>query len=84
MLRKASWGVDPKCEAIGQVTIRYAEGTRDDLGFLPSHKEDKFEFRHRWLKYNVSRQNLYQALKLAGVDIAKIPEAGHKRSLTRN
>jgi hypothetical protein len=77
-LRKATWGLDPKCEAIGQVRIQYAEGGRDDLGFLPSHGDDKFEFRHRWLKYNVPREKLYQTLKAAGVEVTKIPEAGHK------
>jgi len=78
MLRQATWGLDEKCEAIGRVTIHYAEGTKDELGFLPSHGEDRFEFRHRWLKYNVARQKLYQVLGSAGVDVTRIPETGHK------
>jgi hypothetical protein len=75
MLCKATWGTDHKCEAIGTVTIRYAEGTKDELGFLPSHGEDKFEFRHQWLKYNVPREKFYGVLKLAGVETSKIPES---------
>jgi hypothetical protein len=78
MLRKATWGVDPKCEAAGRVTIRYLEGTTDELGFLPSHGKDEFEFRHKWLKYHVPREKLYQVLKAGGVDTAKIPQKGHK------
>jgi hypothetical protein len=78
MLRKGTWGLDPKCEAIGRLTIQYVGGTKDELGFLPSHADDKFEFRHRWLKYNVAREKFYQTLTTAGIEVAKIPEKGHQ------
>jgi hypothetical protein len=56
-----------------RVTIRYAEGSKDELGFLPTHGKDEFEFRHRWLKYNVPRKKLYEMLELTGIEASKIP-----------
>jgi hypothetical protein len=73
VLREATWGVDHTCAALGTLTVRYANGAKDELGFLPSHGEAKFEFRHGWLKYNVPRERLYQTLEAAGVDTAAIP-----------
>jgi hypothetical protein len=72
-LRKARWGIDHKCAAVGTITIEYSNGKKDELGFLPSHGEDEFEFRHRWLKYNLASEKIYQVLKAAGVETEKIP-----------
>lgn len=74
-LRKARWGIDHKCAPVGTITLQYSNGKKDELGFLPSHGEDEFEFRHGWLKYNLAREKMYEVLKAAGVDTEKMPES---------
>jgi|ERR1041384_251196 hypothetical protein len=77
LLRSAGRQEDHKCDDIGSFTIRYANGKTDALQFLPGHDPTGYEFRFGEKLYRLPRERLYQVLRDAGVDTAKIPVSEH-------
>jgi hypothetical protein len=68
---------DHTCAPVGTINIRFANGKTNEVHLLPAHDSDDAEFRVGVLKYKVLREKFYAALSAAGVDISKIPTAGH-------
>ena len=68
---------DHTCAPVGTLNIRFANGKTNEVHLLATHKSDDAEFRVGVLKYKVLREKLYAAFAAAGVDISKIPTAGH-------
>ena len=68
---------DHSCAPVGTLNIRFANGKTNEVHLLPTHKSDDAEFRVGVLKYKVVREKFYTALAAAGVDVSKIPTAGH-------
>ena len=68
---------DHTCAPVGTLNIKFANGKTNEVHLLPTHKSDDAEFRVGVLKYKVLQDKLYAALAAAGVDISKIPAAGH-------
>lgn len=68
---------DHTCAPVGTLNIKFANGKTNELHLLPTHQSDHAEFRAGVLKYKVARETLYSALTAAGIDVSKIPAAGH-------
>ena len=68
---------DHTCAPIGTINIKFANGKTNEVHLLATHKSDDAEFRVGVLKYKVLREKLYAAFAAAGVDVSKIPPAGH-------
>jgi len=77
LLQSAQSRSDHKCAAVGSMTIRYPDGAKDELELLPGHDVTRYEFRFGHSLYAIPRNRLYQVLRGAGVDTAKIPETEH-------
>ena len=68
---------DHTCAPVGTLNIKFANGKTNEVHLLATHKSDDAEFRVGVLKYKVLREKFYTALATAGVDVSKIPTAGH-------
>lgn len=77
LLRSARLRKDHKCAAIGSFTVRYPNGKTDTLAVLPGHDLTGYEIRFDGWLYRLPRERLFQALRDAGVDTAKMPESEH-------
>jgi ferredoxin len=77
LLRSARDHADHKCADIGSFHIHYTNGRTDTLAMLPGHDPTGYEFRFGGRAYRVPRDQLYQALREAGVDATKMPQSEH-------
>lgn len=68
---------DHTCAPVGTLNIKFADDKTNEVHLLPTHRSDHAEFRVGVLKYKVAREKLYPALTAAGIDVSKIPAAGH-------
>ncbi|MGH8528124.1 MAG: hypothetical protein ACREXY_29050, partial [Gammaproteobacteria bacterium] len=68
---------DHTCAPVGTLNIKFANGKSNEVHLLPTHRSEDAEFRVGVLKYKVAREKLYPALTAAGIDVSKIPAAGH-------
>ena len=68
---------DHTCAPVGTLSIKFANGKTNEVHLLPTHNSDSAEFRVGVLKYKVLREKFYAPLAAAGVDVSKIPMAGH-------
>lgn len=76
-LRSARVGLDHKCEALGVLTMQYADGRSDTLDVLPGHDLAKYEFRFGGRMYRMPREPFFEVLRSAGIDSARMPESEH-------
>ncbi len=76
-LSSAHRGSDHKCESIGSFEIHYADGKSDVLSFLPGHDPNAYEFRFDGELYLLPREDFFQTLWDAGVNLSKMPESEH-------
>ena len=75
VLRQGTRQDDHKCAEIGAAAIAFANGQTVTVDILPGHKVENYEFRYQRHNYWVPRNDLFSALRNAGVDIAAIPKA---------
>ncbi len=68
---------DHTCAPVGTLNIKFANGKTNEVQLLPTHQSEGAKFRLGVLKYKVLREKLYTAFTAAGVDVSKIPPAGH-------
>ena len=77
VLNEGRLGRDHTCAPVGTLNINFANGKTNEVQLLPTHNSDSAEFRVGVLKYKVLREKFYATLTAAGVDVSKIPMAGH-------
>jgi hypothetical protein len=72
-LKKARWTGPHRCKSRGTLTIRYQNGEKEIIGFMPGHVSGYYEFRVGG-HYRLPKPEFYQAMKEAGIDAEQIPE----------
>jgi hypothetical protein len=55
------------CPAMGTITVRYADGTTNQMTLTPGHGFDRIELGDATGRYLLSRAKLFGALKRAGL-----------------
>ncbi len=77
LLQAGRFRMDHKCAEIGSFAIHYATGKTDTIDILPGHDDARYEFRFGHWLYHVPRDQFYQTLRDAGIDVSKMPQSEH-------
>ena len=72
-LKSGTWTLPHRCKYRGTFTIHYDNGKADVVGYMPGHSGPEFCEIELAGHYQLSRTNLYQVMRDAGVDVSQIP-----------
>ena len=73
ILRQGRKSREHKCLNHGNLILFYADGTSVELGILPGHNDNRYEFRFGESLYSMPRKEFIGALQAMGVPDSKIP-----------
>ena len=74
VMQEARSSSDHKCSNAGTLTFYYRDGQSLQIGILPGHHNNRYEFRYNHTLYSLSRSRFLEALQAGGTDISKIPQ----------
>lgn len=74
VFKQGTWTIPHMCKDRARFKIQYENGTVDYVDFMPGHDGPEFcEIRMGLGHYRLSRKELFEVLREAGVDTSKIP-----------